>query len=151
MRAPIEAPFPSDAWFVRLVERAEADQETLVRLGFADLRLGIEIATDDGATQLYGLVLDGYEIRSTGATSVAELAPEVVVSGPVSAWREMVAAIVAGGGADGPSTLNSLKLAGVPLEVRSDDAVGQDKFFRFMGTIQAVFDAAGRPLATMAA
>jgi len=62
-----------------------------------------------------------------------------------------MAAIVAGGGADGPSTLNSLTLAGVPLEVRSDDAVGQDKFFRFMGTIQAVFDAAGRPLATTAA
>jgi hypothetical protein len=30
----------------------------------------------------------------------------------------------------------------VPFEVRSEDAMGSDKFYRFMGTLQAVFDAA---------
>jgi hypothetical protein len=46
--------------------------------------------------------------------------------------------------------LNSLSIFGEPLVVRADDAMGHDKFFRFMGTLQAVFDAAGSPATVLA-
>ncbi len=137
------SPFPSDAWFTELADRAGSDRTTLEHLGTADLRLGIEVVAPSGDTTLYGLVLDGYDVRSEGAVTERSFAPEAVVSGPLEAWQEMVAAIETHGAADTAHTLNSLSLAGVPLEVRGGDAMGHDKFFRFMGTIQAVFDAAG--------
>jgi hypothetical protein len=146
--APLGPPFPSDAWFAALVERAQADRTDLDRLGIADLRLGVEVVGEDGRATCYGLVFDGYDVTSVGATDEGVFAPEVVVAGPVAAWRDMVDAIEAGGRADTAHDLNALTLAGVPLEVRSDDAVGHDKFFRFMGTVQALFDAAGRPATT---
>jgi hypothetical protein len=60
----------------------------------------------------------------------------------------MVAWIEENGPADSAHSLNGLTIAGVPLLARSDDAMGSDKFYRFMGTIQAVFDAAGAPAPT---
>lgn len=147
---PMGAPFPSDRWFSELVDRAVSDRGTMERLGIADLRLGIEIHDDAGGAEVFGIVLEGYEVHSVGEVSATEFVPEVVISGPLDAWQDMVSAIEGHGGADGPQTLNSLSLAGVPFEVRSDDAVGHDKFFRYMGTIQAVFDAAGAPMATVA-
>jgi hypothetical protein len=69
----------------------------------------------------------------------------VVVSGPLAAWQDMVDWIEEHGPADSAHSLNGLTIAGIPLVARSDDAMGSDKFYRFMGTIQAVFDAAGAP------
>jgi len=148
--APIDAPFPSDAWFSELVLRAVADQAAVKRLGIAELRFGIEIVDAGENTRLFGLVLDGYEVDSVGEVAEAEFAPEVVVSGSIDSWRQMVAAIEQHGGADTAHTLNSLSTFGEPLVVRADDAMGHDKFFRFMGTLQAVFDAAGSPATVLA-
>ena len=66
------------------------------------------------------------------------------MSGPLEAWQDMVTPSrpTAGPTAD---ILNTLTFAGVPLKVRSDDTMGPDKFYRYMGTLQAVFDAAGSP------
>lgn len=147
--APITAPFPSDEWFAELVQRGSADTATIDRLGIAELRLGVEVVGRDGRPDLFGIVLDGYELRSAGRVTEDGFGAEVVLTGALAAWQEMVAAIEANGGADGAHTLNTLSLAGVPLAVRADDAVGQDKLFRYMGTVQAVFDAAGAPAATV--
>ena len=135
--------FPSDEWFSVLVDRATADPGTMESLGVADLRLGIEVTGADRPPALFGLVFDGYDLWSVGAVDEGEFGPEVVLSGTCSTWEEMVASIESHGRADGPHTLNSLSLAGVPLTVRAADAVGHDKFFRYMGTLQAVFDALG--------
>ncbi len=142
----IDAPFPSPAWFVELVSRATADPAALQRLGIADLRFGMEFVAADGAVHLYGLVLDGYDICVVGPTSEETLAPDVIVSGPVGAWSDMVEWIEEHGPADAAHSLNGLTIAGVPLDVRSGDAMGSDKFYRFMGTLQAIFDAAGTPV-----
>ncbi|MHB8244962.1 MAG: hypothetical protein ACYDGN_06335 [Acidimicrobiales bacterium] len=142
--ARIEATFPSSEWFAALVSRANADRPQMDRLGIAQLRLGVEIQ-ENGSATLFGIVLDGYDIESVGLVEEADFRPEVTVTGPVEAWREMVAAIEANNGADAGHTLNSLAIAGVPLTVRSGDPMGADKFFRFMGTLQAIFDAAGSP------
>ncbi|HKH88637.1 MAG TPA: hypothetical protein VKA05_07425 [Acidimicrobiales bacterium] len=141
----IEAPFPSARWFADLVARANADRGAMDRLGIAELRFGAEIVDGEGRAQLFGILLDGYDIESLGAVDGAEFAPEVVVSGPLEDWADMVASIEANGSADGGHTLNTLTLAGVPFEVRADDAMGHDKLFRYMGTLQALFDAAGAP------
>ena len=101
---------------------------------------------DGGTATMYGLVLDGYDIDSIGEVAEGDFAPEVVLSGPIEAWQEMVEAIEANGGADATHTLNSLSIASVPFTVRAADAMGHDKFFRYMGTLQAIFDAAGAPL-----
>jgi len=143
--APIEGTFPSDRWFSELVVRANADRPAMERLGIAELRFAAEIVDDDGCAQLFGIVLDGYDIESLGEVADADFVPEVVVSGPIDAWREMVASIEANGRADSAHTLNSLTIAGVPFVVRANDAMGHDKFFRYMGTLQAIFDAAGTP------
>ncbi len=143
----VGAAFPSDCWFSEVVARAVSDQPTMERLGIADLRLGIEVTDGSGSPRLFGMVFDGYEVHSLGDVSASGFAPDVVISGPLEVWQEMVSAIEDHGGADGPHTLNSLTLAGVPLEARAPDAVGHDKLFRYMGTIQAVFDAAGAPAA----
>jgi hypothetical protein len=141
----MEAPFPSSAWFVELVSRATSDQAALQRLGIADLRLGVEVLIPDGIDEFFGVVLDGYDIGVVGPTDEDTFAPDVVVSGPLDAWREMVDWIEEHGPADSAHSLNGLTIAGVPLVARSEDAMGSDKFYRFMGTVQAIFDAAGAP------
>jgi hypothetical protein len=143
--ASIEADFPSERWFSELVARANADQAAMRRLGIAELRLGLEITDDAGGSLLFGIVLDGYDVDSLGRVDEMDFVPEVTISGPIDAWREMVASIEANGRADSAHTLNSLTIAEVPFRVRADDAMGNDKFFRFMGTLQAIFDAAGSP------
>ncbi len=141
---PIEAAFPSEAWFAELVARATADGDAMARLGIADLRFAAEIVDGDGRTDLFGILLDGYDIESLGRVDEARFDPEVVLTGPVEAWREMVASIESRGGADDFHTLNSLSIAGFPFTVRSPDPMGNDKFYRFMGTLQAIFDSAGQ-------
>jgi hypothetical protein len=143
--AGISSPFPSEGWFTELVARAESDRPAMERLGIAEVRFGIEITGAPGASEMFGLVLDGYDIESVGLVDEVSFAPEVVLSGPIDAWREMVESIETNGAADIAHTLNSLSIADVPFEVRASDAMGHDKFFRFMGTLQAIFDAAGSP------
>jgi hypothetical protein len=140
--APIAQPFPSGPWFDELVARAATDTATMERLGIAEFRFGMEIVEPDGPPTLYGLELDGYDITPVGPVSEASFAPEAVFSGTVEAWTEMISWIEANGPADSAHSLNGLSIAGVPFEVRSEDAMGSDKFYRFMGTLQAVFDAA---------
>ena len=141
---PIAAPFPSDRWFAELVVRAEADTAAMERLGIADLRIGFEVVADDGSgSWLFGLVFDGYDVDAVGEPERSGFVPEVVVSGPRSAWEEMVRSIEANGRANAGHTLNTLTITGVPFTVRSTDAMGQDKLYRYMGTVQAVLDAAG--------
>lgn len=143
--AALEAPFPSSAWFVELVSRATADPAALERLGIADLRFGVEVLVPDAIDEFFGLVLDGYDVGVVGPTTEEAFAPDVVVSGPLDAWREMVDWIEQHGPADSAHSLNGLTIAGIPLVARSEDAMGSDKFYRFMGTVQAIFDAAGAP------
>ncbi len=140
----LDAPFPSSRWFDELVARAMLDHAALERLGTCDVRLGIEVRIADRATT-YGLVFDGYDIDSMGEVTDEGFHPDVVLAGPLEAWQEMVTSIEAHEGADLAHTLNTLTMVGVPFEVRSADPMGSDKLYRYMGTLQAVFDAAGRP------
>ena len=140
--ASITAPFPSGPWFEELVTRATADTAAIERLGIAEFRLGAEVVEPDGTRRLFGLMLDGYDIAATGPVDETVFGPDVVLSGSLEAWSEMIGWIEANGPADSAHSLNGLSIAGIPFEVRSSDAMGNDKFYRYMGTLQAVFDAA---------
>ena len=140
----ISAPFPSDAWFSALVATATGDADALERLGIADLRFAVEVIEPSDVARLFGIVFDGYDVTSVGEVTEASFVPEVIVSGPLDAWTEMIASIEECGHADTAHSLNSLTIFGTPLVVRAPDPMGADKFFRFMGTLQELFDQAGR-------
>ncbi len=132
--------FPSDEWFVRLTQVADDDPQEFERLGFADLRLVIEVTQPDGVRR-FGIVLDGYQAVYAGELDdVGAFSPDVTLTGPLDVWTEMVDSIDRNGGADGGHTLNRLTMAGVPLTVRAEDPMGRDKFFRYAETLQALFD-----------
>lgn len=138
------AGFPSAGFFDELVRDVVRRPEEYERLGFADCRLVIEVVEPTGEVRRFGLVLDGYDIRSEG--EIADLDgfhPEVVVSGALDTWSEMLAAIAEHGFADRPHTLNALSIAGFPLSARSDDPIGRDKFYRYAETLQTLFDSVG--------
>ena len=141
---PGDAEFPSDAWFGRLAAAAYDDPETFARLGFAELRLAVEVV-GDGRARRFGIVLDGYDVEYAGElTDELEFAPEATITGPIDAWREMVENIDAHGGADNEHTLNRLTMAGVPLTVEAVDPMGRDKFYRYAETLQTLFDGTAR-------
>lgn len=136
--------FPSDAWFGRLAAVAYDDPETFARLGFAELRLVVEVVDGDSPRR-FGIVLDGFDVDYAGElTDDVEFAPDATVTGPIDAWREMVENIDAHGGADNEHTLNRLTMAGVPLSVVAVDPMGRDKFYRYAETLQTLFDGTAR-------
>lgn len=139
--------FPPPGFFDAMVSAARDDPERFSRLGFADLRLLVEVVDADDTKRCYGLVLDGYDVEYAGEVEQASFAPDAIVRGPVEAWAEMADNIAAGGGADRAHTLNALSIADVPLRVVADDPLGGDKFFRYAETLQTLFDATGRRVA----
>ncbi len=136
--------FPSAAWFTRMAADAEFRPEVYERLGVADCRFAVEILDPPDPARCFGLVLDGYDIRSEGELEdVPAFGADVVLSGPLEVWSAMVESIVAQGSADRAHTLNALSIAGFPLSTRSSDPLGRDKFYRYAETLQTLFDSAG--------
>lgn len=128
------------SWFEAMAADAAARTDVYLKLGFADLRLMVE-ETDGDACSRFGLILDGYDVIYAGEVAdAAAFGAEATVSGTRETWDEMVANIVANGGADGSHTLNALSLPETPLSVSSPDPVGRDKFYRFAETLQTLFD-----------
>lgn len=143
--APIlTATFPSGGWFDELVEDVGRRPAEYERLGIADCRVVVEVVGTTGMPEWYGLVLEGYDIRSEGELKdLDSFDADVVLSGSKDAWVEMVANIVEHGSADRSHTLNALSIAGTPLCARSADPMGRDKFYRYAETLQTLFDSAG--------
>ena len=144
---PTRSPtFPSDRWFEFLAAHASEEPEVYQALGFANFRLAVEIVPDSGgAATTYGIVFDGYDVTSNGELSdPAGFAPDATISGPLSAWTEMVDNIASHGGADNAHSLNALSIADTPLQVTAQDPLGKDRFFRYAETLQTLFDATAR-------
>ena len=130
----IEAPFPSSAWFVELVSRATADPAALERLGIADLRFGMEVR---GARRRPSSSSAWCSTATTSAWSGRRRrTPSPPTwsspgrSTPGARWSDW---IEEHGPADSAHSLNGLTIAGIPLVVRSEDAMGSDKFYRLHG------------------
>lgn len=134
--------FPSDEWFEAMASDVERRPEIYERLGFANLRLAIEV-TGGGGDRSFGLVLDGYDVHYVGEVTDGAFEAEAVLTGDILVWRDMVSNIVTNGGADTIHTLNAMSIAQMPLRVDASDPMGRDKFFRFAETLQCLFDSLG--------
>ena len=125
--------------------RATADQAALERLGTPN---SASVWRSSGPTAPASCSASSSTATTSppsGAVDEVPFGPDVVLSGPLEAWTEMIDWIESNGPADSAHSLNGLSIAGIPFAVRSSDAMGSDKFYRYMGTLQALFDAAGGP------
>ena len=91
----IAQPFPSGLWFDELVARATADTATIERLGTAEFRFGMEIVQPDGVRDLYGLVLDGYDIGIVGPTTEEAFARRMPKKGLITKREVRVLSLAA--------------------------------------------------------
>jgi hypothetical protein len=128
--------FPSLEFFKALQQRTLDDKARFEKLGYCDTSFGVRIGDE-----LYAIAFEVYEctgVRRTGDASDLDF----VLEAPPELWREMVRSILANKGADAAHTLNTLSHVGDRMKLVSADAEGNDKFYRFMATIQEFFDQA---------
>jgi hypothetical protein len=128
--------FPSLEFFQALKQRTVDDKARFEKLGYCDTTFGVRIGPE-----LYGIAFEVYEcLRVWQAADASEL--DFVLEGPPELWREMIAAIVRNKGADAAHSLNTLSHVGDRMKLVSHDAEGNDKFYRFMASLQEFFDQA---------
>ena len=136
--------FPSVAFFEALQREMRAERERFSRLGFFDTTFGVRVLPngDGAATE----VLLGFEVFDCVAVGqgLGTAAPDFVIEGPLSAWRDMLDNIHALGAADTAHSLNTLTHFGEGLQVRYDDPDGHDKMYRFAESIQEFLDLSAR-------
>ncbi len=137
--------YPSREFFEELRSRANANSELFRRLGTADMALVVKVDFND-KSDFYEIQFAGY--RCTGVKQLKSIADAaegaVVVTGPYSAWCEMIENIVAKGHADLEHTLNTLTLMDTPLRVDADNQLDVDLFYRYQQNLQEFFDGAGQ-------
>ena len=140
-------PFPSLEFFEELRRRANANGDLFRRLGTVDLKLVAKIDYPDNS-DCYEIEFSGY--HCAGVRKLANISEasrgSIILSGPYSAWREMIDNIVANGRADLQHTLNTLTLMDTPLRVDADNQLDADLFYRYQQNLQEFFDGAGQPM-----
>jgi len=128
--------FPSVEFFQALQQRTKDEKARFEKLGYCDTTFGVRIGKD-----LFTIAFEVYECVHVHEGGDPERL-DFVLTGPPAVWNEMIAAIVKGKGADGLHTLNTLSHVGDVLRVESVDAEGNDKFYRYMASLQEFFDQA---------
>jgi len=138
--------FPSVEFFEALRAQINANPDRFRRLGTVDMTLIAKIDFDASRCDRYEIVFSGY--RCTGVCHLASTDPipsdAVVLSGPYSAWREMIENIVFHGQADLEHTLNTLTLFDEPLKAEAANQLDTDLFYRYQQNLQEFFDSAAR-------
>ncbi len=128
--------FPSAAWFRALADAASADESRYRRLGYLEIKLGVNVGERG-----YRIIFEDF-----GCTEVEEWdgsAPvDCIVSASPDGRRELIAHIQARGSADPEHTLNSLVLAGDRFALSGDEQLGVDRFYRFNASLQAFIEEA---------
>ncbi len=128
--------FPSLDFFKALQQRTLDDEARFEKLGYCDTTFGVRIGPE-----LYAIAFEVYECTGVRkATDTSEL--DFVLEAPPELWREMVTSILANQGADAAHSLNTLSHVGDRMKLVSHDAEGNDKFYRFMASLQEFFDQA---------
>jgi hypothetical protein len=128
--------FPSLEFFKALQQRTLDDKARFEKLGYCDTTFGVRIGAE-----LYAIAFEVYECTSVRAAADAG-GLDFVLEAPLELWREMVRSIVANHGADAAHTLNTLSHVGDRMKLVSENAEGEDKYYRFMASLQEFFDQA---------
>lgn len=138
--------FPSVEFFAALRDQANANPDRFRRLGTVDMTLVGKIDYDPSRCDRYEIVFSGYRCVSVCHLATNDPVPDdaVVLSGPYSAWREMIGNIIANGQADLEHTLNTLTLFDEPLRVEAGNQLDTDLFYRYQQNLQEFFDGAAR-------
>ena len=136
--------FPSIEFFEQLCARVNANPDLFRPLGTVDMTLVVKIDYAD-ASDAYEIRFEGY--RCTGVRKLSTLADaakgSVVLSGPYSAWREMIDNTIRNGHADLEHTLNTLTLMETPLRIDAENQLDADLFYRYQQNLQEFFDGTG--------
>jgi hypothetical protein len=128
--------FPSLDFFKALQQRTLDDKARFEKLGYCDTTFGVRIGPE-----LYAIAFEVYECTGVRvASDASEL--DFVLEAPLELWRAMVGSILANQGADAAHSLNTLSHVGDRMKLVSHDAEGNDKFYRFMASLQEFFDQA---------
>ncbi len=128
--------FPSLDFFKALQQRTLDDKARFEKLGYCDTTFGARIGDE-----LYAIAFEVYEcIGVRRAADASGL--DFVLEAPRELWVEMVRAIVANKGADAAHTLNTLSHVGDRMKLLAENAEGEDKYYRFMASLQEFFDQA---------
>jgi hypothetical protein len=140
--------FPSVEWFERLGDAMAAEREKYASLGAIDAVVVVSVAHASGRRELFRLPFQG---RTCG--KVAQLRPPtdlvegIVIEGPYTTWRDMVASIRKRGSADLSHTLVHL-VARDALRVHE---ATPGSFARVAATLQEFFNEAGHVATRFAA
>jgi len=143
-------PFPSVAFFEALAQRVRADRTRWEHLGYVDCIAGFTITGLPGGgafrAQLTFAEFDLGDVREV--TAAEEPRADFTLDGDYAIWRAMFESIAAGHGRPAlEQTLNRLSHMGKPIEVRSDDPLRRDLYFRYNQSLQEFVNAsAGFPI-----
>lgn len=130
------------SFFDALATKMNGRPEIFEVLGDVDMEIAVIMRDPQGD---FRVCLSFADISCSGVREIGdgdEYTADCWLEGPLDAWRAMFDDIVANGHATGRQTLNSLTLLGDHINVRGEDPMGVDKFFRFNQTVQAFFDGA---------
>lgn len=131
------------ALFRALRRQFNAHPAAVAPYGDAEFCAGFAMRSGDSTVNCYTVNFAGLSCDDVAEVDFHELADaDFFLDGPLAAWQEMFADIVANGGATGRMTINSLALLGDRVELRGADPMGLDKFSRFNQTLQAFLDGA---------
>ena len=144
--APAAVPFPSVAWFQRLVDAMNATRARQEQLGYVDCVAEFAVADPDRPRptdvriQVTFEEFSAIDVRSADPAEPARADFTIAASRPV--WRAMIESIAAGGGRPAlDQTLNRLSHLGTPMSVVSDDPLRRDLFFRYNQSLQEFVNA----------
>src|SRR5690242_18165504 len=128
--------FPQPEWFLALGRLMKAEGELFHRLGFAEVRFGIRVLSDDEdqrTTAMTGVEINGYDVSNAIALdqAVGSFDPDFVICAKNEIWNRMLDEIHRTGRPELRRTLSSLALVGEDLWLESDDQLREDKFYRY--------------------
>ncbi len=131
--------FPSIEWFAALRDLVNKD-ERYHKLGTCETRAGFQVGN-----RCFELVLDAFQVGDIRELKPAEAdqSADFVLEMDEAGWKEMLASIVANGGADADHTLNTLVFPG-RMKLRYRDSFGMDKFYLYNQSLQYLVNSAAR-------
>jgi hypothetical protein len=141
--------FPQPEWFLALGRLMKSEGELFHRLGFAEVRFGIRVLSDDEdqrTVTMTGVEINGYDVSNVVALEqdAVSFDPDFVICAKGEIWNRMLDEIQRTGHPELRRTLSSLALVGEELWLESDDQLREDKFYRYNQTLQEMFNLASR-------
>ena len=137
--------FPSIEWFEAVRESANGDPQ-FTSQGTVNCVMGVKIGE-----AAFAVTFEGFECAAAETVDKGALRDlDFYIDMSQDEWRELLANIVANGGADSTHTLNALDLTMPNGCIKSGSELRRATFFQYHLSLQAFFDASSRVSTTFA-